>query len=198
MTLRRFVERYGRTALLAATFVAVVAIAVNPDLPYIAKEMILSAGTVSETYSHPIPSSATEPCRRGSFNCIRATWTPRTDQIQPKEAIQLFRDCLSKYPQEGQSGIDKGGWKVMEDRLDEGGSTRVEFRSGIGKNAQRFNKGRPFVDDLLVKVEPEGIVQIRSSSRKGIYDEGVNKNRVLYLGSCMAPKYEIPDLDNKN
>ena len=83
----------------------------------------------------------------------------------------------------------------MEDRLDEGGSTRVEFRSGIGKNAQRFNRGRPFVDDLLVKVEPEGIVQIRSSSRKGLYDEGVNKNRVLYLASCMAPKYETPDLD---
>jgi hypothetical protein len=198
MMLRRFVERYGRSASLASTSIAVVAIAINPDLPYVVKESILSAGTVSEMYPLPIPSSATEPCRRGSSNCIRTTWTARTDPIQPEEAIQLFRDCLSKYPQEGQDGIDKGGWEVMEDKLSQGGSARVEFRSGIGKNAQRFNRGRPFVDDLLVKAEPEGIVQIRSSSRKGMYDDGVNKRRVLQLASCMAPKYETPDPDYKN
>lgn len=197
MSLGTFAKRYGRSVSLAATSMAVVAVAMYPKLPYTIKELILSAGTVTEFYPLPIPSSATEPCRRGSINCIRTTWTP-TEPIQPVEAIRLVRDCLSKYPQEGQNGIDKGGWQVMEDSLNEGGSTRIEFQSGIGTLAEKIDHGQPFVDDLLFKVEPDGRVQIRSSSRKGYSDMGVNKNRVLYLASNMPSSWDTPDPDYNN
>lgn len=197
MPILTFITEYGRPICIATTSMAVAAVAINPRLPYMFKELVLSIGTVSGFDSLPIPTEATEPCRKGSINCIRTTWTPK-ESMESGEAIRQVRECLSKYPQEGQGGVDKGGWKVVDDRLDQGGSARVEFRSGIGPISKFLNSGRPFVDDLLLQVESDGAVQVRSSSRKGMADEQVNKKRVMYLAECMPTAWETSEPDYNN
>jgi hypothetical protein len=85
-----------------------------------------------------------------------------------------LKQVLSAYPQEGQDNVDGGGWVIAEDDLDSKGTARVEYRSsGKGNFAKFFNAGKPFVDDLLIEVG-NGAVELRSSSRIGESDFGVN------------------------
>ena len=161
------------------------------------KALILVAGLLFDSPMTAIPNDATAPCPKGSKNCIRTTWTPKKPMKQA-DAIRQVRDSLSKYPQEGQDGVDKGGWKLVDDKFGQGGSTRVEFRSGVGKFAWLLNFGQPFVDDLLLKVQEDGKVEVRSSSRKGMSDMGVNKKRVQYLASSLPSSWDAPEADYSN
>lgn len=95
--------------------------------------------------------------------------------------------ALEAYPQEGQGGVDLGGWKVVDDQLASSGYQRVEFRSGIGNFAKFFNGGKPFVDDLEFSVE-DATVCVRSSSRIGDSDFGVNGKRLNYIAAELAKK----------
>jgi hypothetical protein len=90
-------------------------------------------------------------------------------------------NALDRYPKDGRHGIDKGGWSIAEGSIKENGAARIEFKSGIGKFAKLLNGGKPFIDDLLVQVQDDGKVELRSSSRKGHNDFGVNKKRVRTL-----------------
>lgn len=165
---------------------------------YSAKEISLGFLTMTGLYSHAIPQSATDPCRSGSKNSIRTTWVPK-GKVSSKEADALFRSCLAKYPQDGCDGIDIGGWEIVDDRIAEGGSARVEFRSGVGKIAKYANNGQPFVDDLLFRSEKDGRIEIRSSSRKGYDDMGVNKKRVERLATFMPQTFwDIPEPNYEN
>ncbi len=54
----------------------------------------------------------------------------------------------------------------------------VEYESSY-IHAESKTKWRRYTDDILVKALPEkGIIQIRSESRVGIGDNGVNRKRV--------------------
>ena len=65
----------------------------------------------------------------------------------------------------------------------------MEYRSsGKGFFAKTFNGGKPFVDDLNVEVDGSGIVRVRSQSRVGDSDLGVNKKRVDYLAAGLKEK----------
>ena len=92
--------------------------------------------------------------------------------------------ALNAYPQEGQGGVDLGGWTLVEDTPS---YQRVEFRSGIGNFAKFFNGGKPFVDDLEFSIE-ETTVGVRSSSRVGDSDFGVNGKRLNYIAAELAKK----------
>ncbi len=92
--------------------------------------------------------------------------------------------ALQAYPQEGQGGVDLGGWTLVEDTPS---YQRVEFRSGIGNFAKFFNGGKPFVDDLEFSIE-ETTVGVRSSSRVGDSDFGVNGKRLNYIAAELAKK----------
>jgi hypothetical protein len=67
--------------------------------------------------------------------------------------------------------------------------------SGKGNFAKFFNAGKPFVDDLNIEIEDDGKVEIKSASRVGESDFGVNKavSRVLctrcpfYVASIVSP-----------
>ena len=54
--------------------------------------------------------------------------------------------------------------------------------------AKVFNGGKPFVDDLNIEVDRSGQVQIRSQSRIGDSDLGVNAKRVSYLAALLKAK----------
>lgn len=57
--------------------------------------------------------------------------------------------------------------------------TRIVEQSNTYIHAEAQTKWRHYTDDLLIKAIPErGVIQVRSESRVGIGDNGVNKKRV--------------------
>jgi len=87
----------------------------------------------------------------------------------------------------GQDGVDKGGWAYAVDQLDDAGYARLEFKSGIGKFAKFFNGGKPFVDDLELSLQ-NGEVKVKSSSRIGKSDFGVNGKRLNFIAGQLRAK----------
>lgn len=86
----------------------------------------------------------------------------------------------------GQAKVDLGGWDIVEDNLGgSSGTARVEYKSGIGNFAKFLNGGKPFIDDLKLEITDNG-VEVRSSSRVGESDFGVNQKRLAYLGKGLA------------
>jgi Protein of unknown function (DUF1499) len=134
-------------------------------------------------------------CRSGSQNCIRTTWTPPAGTT-PAQASQTVKQVLEGYPQEGYDGVDLGGWKLVDDQFHAVGKvSRVEVTSGIGNFAKFLNGGRPFVDDVWIQTDPESaIVEVRSSSRVGDSDLGVNKKRLTYFYKALSEKgWQVPE-----
>ena len=125
--------------------------------------------------SSPRVANAMEACPPKSQNCVRATWTPPLGTSN-ENVVSTLRQVLNAYPQEGlENNVDGGGWIIAMDELDSKGTARVEYRSsGKGNLAKFFNAGKPFVDDLLIEVGNNGVVELRSSSRVGESDFGVN------------------------
>lgn len=108
--------------------------------------------------------------------------------------IKTIKEVLNSYPQAGQAGVDKGGWKIAQDFGR--GPARIEFTSGVGPFALLLNGGKPFIDDLLLEATNTA-VEVRSSSRIGQSDLGVNKKRLQFFAkalnakgwTCPEPKY---------
>jgi hypothetical protein len=123
----------------------------------------------------PTNANALELCPPKANNCVRTTWTPPSGTSKD-DAVSALRDALGAYPQAGQADVDGGGWSIAEDDLVGGGTARVEYKSsGKGNFAKFFNGGKPFTDDLKVEVEADGTVQVKSQSRVGDSDFGVNQ-----------------------
>ena len=138
------------------------------------------------------PANAIDACPKGSSNCIRTTWTPPAGTSK-SDAAKAMKSILESYPQEGQSKVDLGGYSFAEDALASSGTARVEYQSGIGNFAKFFNGGKPFVDDLIVEVG-DGAVEIKSASRIGDSDLGVNEKRLKFLGQIAKDKgWTVPD-----
>ena len=98
-----------------------------------------------------------------------------------------LKAAVESYPQEGQAGVDLGGWKYAVDDLDSKGYARLEYKSGIGNFAKFFNGGKPFVDDLEVQTDGAKVA-VRSSSRIGDSDLGVNNKRLDFIAAKLAAK----------
>eukprot|EP00640_Fibrocapsa_japonica_P007203 CAMPEP_0113939028 /NCGR_PEP_ID=MMETSP1339-20121228/5427_1 /TAXON_ID=94617 /ORGANISM="Fibrocapsa japonica" /LENGTH=188 /DNA_ID=CAMNT_0000942413 /DNA_START=66 /DNA_END=632 /DNA_ORIENTATION=- /assembly_acc=CAM_ASM_000762 len=136
----------------------------------------------------PSASDALEQCPPKSNNCVRTTWTPPSGTSKD-DAIAALRDAINAYPQAGQADVDKGGWSIAEDNLAGSGAARIEYKSsGTGFFAKAFNGGKPFVDDLKLEVEDSGVVQVKSQSRIGDSDLGVNKKRTDFIAASLAAK----------
>ncbi len=121
------------------------------------------------------PANALELCPKKANNCVRTEWTPPTGTTKDDAVVALL-DVIKAYPQEGQSDVDGGGWTIAEDDLAGSGAARVEYKSsGKGNFAKFFNGGKPFTDDLKLEVEGSGVVQVKSQSRVGDSDFGVNQ-----------------------
>ena len=62
----------------------------------------------------------------------------------------------------------------------------LEFKSSRkGKFVKFFYGGRLFIDNLTLEVETGGVVQVRSQSRVGDSDFGVNAARVSFLAAAL-------------
>lgn len=151
---------------------------------------LVATGIASAVISEP--ANAIDACKKGSQNCIRTTWTPPTGSSKA-DSIASLKKVLEAYPQEGQEKVDLGGWTLVEDNFSSG-SARLEYKSGIGNFAKFFNGGKPFVDDLTLEIADSGVVEVKSASRVGDSDLGVNQKRLAYLGSGLkSAGWTIPD-----
>jgi len=132
---------------------------------------------------------ALEACKPGAKNCW-STASNAQEWVWPEgtsrsAAIGDLRAAIADYPQEGQSGVDKGGWTYVSDNLVLGGSARLEFLSGgDGILAKLLNGGEKYVDDVEFSVG-ESSVAFRSSSRVGDSDFGVNAKRMNYIAGIL-------------
>ena len=162
---------------------------------------IAKFGLVATAASIGLPitaQAAIEACPPKSNNCVRTSWTPPSGTSK-SDAIAALKDVINAYPQEGQNEVDGGGWTIAEDNLaGESAAARVEYRSsGKGTFAKLFNGGKPFVDDLKLEVEESGVVQVRSQSRVGDSDFGVN-GKVSRCLSCSFFQFQVLTKMNVN
>jgi hypothetical protein len=141
-------------------------------------QSLVASGAAAAIVVHPSIANSLESCPKGSKNCIRTEWIPPAGSGRDA-AVADLKKALDSYPQDGQNGVDQGGWVIVEDFSK--GSGRVEFKSGIGNFAKFLNGGKPFIDDLTFEVGTNGVVAVKSSSRVGDSDFGVNQKRLSFL-----------------
>eukprot|EP00804_Cyclotella_cryptica_P030750 CCRYP_009162-RA/>CCRYP_009162-RA protein AED:0.25 eAED:0.23 QI:0/0/0/1/1/1/2/0/183 len=117
-------------------------------------------------------------------------WKWPTDTLSSQEAaFQQLYDVVKAYPP-GQSNIDGGGFDIVT--FDpKAGYIYVQFES--------LKNG--YVDNVEMAVVGKGdsasnVVQVRSSSRLGYLDFGVNAKRLNYLAKCLREKgWDAPGVD---
>ena len=174
---------------------------ISNNLQVSRREAAAAALTVSLGISFAMPSKSSAAstastigsCRPNSLNCIQTEWSPPKGTSKV-DVVQTLRNVIQSYPKSGQQGVDCNGWSMASDDLEKDVSTaRIEYKSCVGPAAVAVNFGQPFVDDLKLQIEEssgngEVVVQVRSASRKGSSDLGVNKKRVDYLAKALAAK----------
>lgn len=152
-------------------------------------QSIVSAGAAAVVAS-PSVANALGACSVKS-HCIRTDWTPPPGTSKDT-IIATLKKTLDAYPQAGQQSVDLGGWTVVDDLSD--GYGRVEFKSGIGNFAKFLNGGKPFVDDLDFEIADTGVVAVKSSSRVGDSDFGVNQKRLNFFAAKLREEgWNVPD-----
>jgi hypothetical protein len=113
---------------------------------------------------------------------------PFTYQKPLAEAVADLRASIDAYPP-GQSGIDGGGYQTVGDQVSEAGAyIYVQFES----------RRKGYVDDMEFNLA-KGVLNVRTSSRLGYTDMGVNAKRfnwfALRLGS--TPGWTAPPIRAK-
>jgi hypothetical protein len=180
---------------LVLSVVLASATAYSIDSPVNRRELfrsVVATGAATAFAASPAIANALEACPKGSNNCIRTTWSPPSGASKA-DAIASLKKSLDSYPPEGQNKVDLGGWTVVEDNFSSG-NARLEYKSGLGNFAKFLNGGKPFVDDLKLEIADSGAVEVKSSSRIGDSDLGVNQKRLNFLiANLRADGWSAPD-----
>lgn len=97
-----------------------------------------------------------------------------------EQAFQTLNEVIMAYPP-GQNGVDGGGFQVQKLDASKTGYMYVQFES----------LKRGYIDDVEFAVVPgtgERTVQVRSSSRVGYLDFGVNAKRLNWIAQTLRSK----------
>ncbi len=177
---KEFVSQFAATATGWAILLGPnTANAAPPKQPKYVVERGSDTKSLSPCNGQPAKNNCWSTEDKGSR--ILTAWVPPSNL---KGAESIFRDLqqtISEYPQSGQSNVDGGGWTLAEEKI--GNSVwyaRYEFTS------LRFK----YIDDLEVRVDANNgeKISIRSSSRDGGFDYGVNASRLNYIASSLEKK----------
>lgn len=180
------------TLTFVAALSSAVAYNVKPQNTVGRREMFQQAGALA-FIAAANPANALDACPKGSKNCLTTKWTPPSG-TDSSAAASTLKKVIESYPQEGQNKVDLGGWTVVEDAFAPGKVAGIEYTSGIGNFAKFFNGGKPFVDDLKLAIGEDGVVDVRSSSRIGESDLGVNQKRLSYIVESLRKEgWNAPD-----
>lgn len=122
-------------------------------------------------------------------NCFSSTMTDDPEHVIPsfvwperltqQQAFAELKDVLALYPP-GQNGVDGGGFKLQ--KMDaEKGYVYIQYQS--------LKNG--YIDDFELATLPESTdrsVQVRSSSRIGYLDYGVNAKRINWIAKALRER----------
>lgn len=141
----------------------------------------LRKDVVGEEYIGLKPCGSSPNCFCSTDNALDdpehsiPSWTyPK--QLSMSQAFQQLKDEIERY-KPGQGNIDGGGFKIVVADIDKG-YIYVQFES--------LKNG--YIDDVEFAYVPslgENDVQLRSSSRIGYLDFGVNAKRINYIAEKM-------------
>jgi len=106
----------------------------------------------------------------GDESHLLTLWKPKQAS---SDAIGELLETIKAYPP-GQGGIDKGGFSIIQASAE---YLYVQFES--------LKHG--FIDDVEFAVR-DGEVQVRSSSRLGFLDLGVNAKRLNWISAALRAK----------
>lgn len=158
----------------------------------------LASGVVSAFSVLPAHAAASGNlvCKPGLNNCWSSQNTGKfsvgpwtwPSSLSRDAAIAELAAVVNEYPQAGQGDVDGGGWSLVDDQLKSSGYARYEFKSS-GKNwqAKMLNGGKPYTDDLEFSFG-DSKLDVRSASRVGDSDFGVNVKRLNYLSDKLRKK----------
>ena len=177
---KEFLSQFGTATGWAILLAPNIANAAPPKQPKYVMERGSETKALSPCNGQPAKNNCWSTEDKGSR--ILVPWVPPSNL---KGAESIFRDLqqtISEYPQTGQDNVDGGGWILAEEKIDNSvWYARYEFTS------LRFK----YVDDLEVRVDGNNSgekISIRSSSRDGGFDYGVNASRLNYIASCLQKK----------
>ena len=121
----------------------------------------------------------------GDETHLLTRWKPKAG-ISAADAMDELLDAIKAY-RPGQSGVDGGGFKIIEQQATS--YLYVQFES------LKFG----YIDDVEFSIgnTDEG-VQVRSASREGYLDFGVNAKRLNFLSAALRSKgWDAPAITKK-
>ncbi len=115
-------------------------------------------------------------------------WKYPSDQLDRTSAFQMLESTIKGY-KPGQGNIDGGGFQIVTSDVQKG-YMYVQFES--------LKNG--YIDDVefayIDGVGAENEIQVRSSSRVGYLDFGVNAKRLNYIAKALRDKgWDAPGVD---
>jgi len=132
------------------------------------------AGDPAFASGDPVPK-----CDPKAKNCQYHYWRFPEGMESSDAAKESILNTIKKtYPMDGQGGVDLGGYRLISS---DDSVLRYEFYSGLGNYAKFFNGNKPFVDDVTISIDTDGFATVRSSSRVGESDLGVNLKRLTFI-----------------
>mmetsp|Transcript_113376 Transcript_113376/g.179173 ORF Transcript_113376/g.179173 Transcript_113376/m.179173 type:complete len:205 (+) Transcript_113376:1-615(+) len=164
----------------------------------LSRRVALGAGVVSGFTAVPAFAAVAACKKEEAGRCFSSTssgknavgpWTWPSDTSRD-QAIADLSAVMNAYPQAGQDqgDIDGGGWSLVDDQLTSSGYARYEFKSS-GKKwiAKLANGGKPFTDDVIFQFG-DSKLDLRSASRLGDSDFGVNAKRLNFISAALRKK----------
>eukprot|EP00440_Ansanella_granifera_P033728 gb/GFBE01036595.1/.p1 GENE.gb/GFBE01036595.1/~~gb/GFBE01036595.1/.p1 ORF type:complete len:308 (+),score=53.75 gb/GFBE01036595.1/:1-924(+) len=173
------------------------------DRPWLSESMDVESRR-PETYKENLEAGILKECSN-TPNCFSTTWSESVDVglhdlnpwrfsgKSPEQAFKEVSEVVAAYPP-GQQGIDGGGFKVIRE------TNRYLY-------VQYESLRRGHRDDVEFAIKPgtpsdvqQGELLLRSSSRVGTYDYGVNAVRLNKIASDLMKKggWQIKLIDEKS
>ena len=144
------------------------------------------------------PNGELRPCLDGKPHCFSSStlvgeYQANTNKIGRDWIVQPWsykgmtvagatldlKQAIQAYPP-GQAGIDSGGWQIITERF-------PESPDDAGYIYAQFELTSGYIDDFEFAIM-NGKVNVRSSSRLGFLDFGVNAKRYNYFAKKLASK----------
>ena len=131
---------------------------------------------------HCFSSSTVVGEYKANINQVGSGWIVqpwRFKSITVAGAFSDLKEVLAAYPP-GQNGIDKGGFAIISQKFpesaDDSAYLYAQFESSVG-----------YIDDMEFALL-NGVVNVRTSSRLGFLDFGVNAKRYNYFATKLGGK----------
>jgi len=143
----------------------------------------------------PKPNCFSSTDRNDGYHSIPSWKWPTTDGIDSVEAAFVQLEQVLKEYKPGQNNIDGGGFQIVKSDP-KAGYLYVQFQALKNGYIDDFELAYIKDTDSSTSNSNSNAVQIRSSSRLGYLDYGVNAKRINYIAAKLREKkWDAPGVD---